>query len=236
MSAEKYIVDLAAEECERPQASRVRSRSLLLSVLVLTCGMPALTASAQCDSPSFDGSRSYPALGGTQSGAAAVATGDFNGDGKADLAVATPETNGVSIFLNNGDRTFGSPVRFATGRVPNYVAVADFNGDGKLDLVTANTGENSVSIILGNGDGAFQSPQNFTVGIFPSSIAVGDFNGDGALDVAVGGGSSGIGTHQLWVLLGNGDGTLQAPMGNTMTDYQYLSLLAISTVTVSSIW
>src|SRR5882724_10803551 len=138
MLAEKHIADLAAEEGERLKRLPFHFHSLLLSVLVLACGLQAPTASAQCDSPSFDGSRSYSALGGTQSGAAAVATGDFNGDGKADLAVATPETNGVSILLNNGDGTFGSPVRFATGRVPNYVAVADFNGDGKLDLVSAN--------------------------------------------------------------------------------------------------
>jgi FG-GAP-like repeat/Dockerin type I domain len=193
----------------------------LLLALPLICGSLQTIAFAQSNAPSFDGSRSYFALGAGQTGAAAVATGDFNRDGKKDIVVVTPETDGVSVFLNQGGGIFGKPVRYATGSHPNYVAVGDFNGDGKLDLITANTAANTVSVLLGNGDGTFQSPLDSPVGLFPSALAVGDFNHDGKLDVAVAGGSSGVGTHQLWVLLGNGDGTFQAPLGNTMTDYQY---------------
>ena len=59
--------------------------------------------------------------------------GDFNADGKVDLALASTGTNSVSILLGNGDGTFtiGSSPR--TGLQPYSVAVADFNGDGKLD-------------------------------------------------------------------------------------------------------
>jgi hypothetical protein len=194
------------------------------AALVLLTGVYFIAngqAFAQANPPSFDGSRSYFALGSDQTGAAAVATGDFNGDGKADAVAVTPEADGASVFLNQGGGVFGKPVPYAAGSHPNYVAVADFNGDGKLDLVTANTADNTVSVLLGNGDGTFQSPLNSPVGLFPYSIAVGDFNHDGKLDVAIAGGSSGVGTHQLWVLLGNGDGTFQVPLGNTMTDYQY---------------
>ena len=67
------------------------------------------------------------------------ATGDFNGDGKADLAVT--ENNGtIAIFLGNGDGTFtaSGSVNSASGGSPSPIAVADFNGDGKLDIaVTA---------------------------------------------------------------------------------------------------
>src|SRR5439155_17616428 len=78
-----------------------------MAIVSLTLGLEAPTAAAQCDSTSFDGSRSYAALGGSQAGAAAVASGDFDGDGNPDLAVATPETDGVSVFLNGRAGAFG---------------------------------------------------------------------------------------------------------------------------------
>src|SRR5262249_54568920 len=68
----------------------------------------------------------------------AIAVGDFNGDGKIDLAIAETGANGVYIFTGNGDRTFGSPFFFptvvATDVSPVDVAAADFNKDGNLDL------------------------------------------------------------------------------------------------------
>jgi hypothetical protein len=100
-------------------------RSLLLVALAI-CGAIASHALAQSNAPSFDGSRSYPALGGTQSGAAAVATGDFNGDGKPDFVVATPETNSVSVFFNNGDGTFQPAATTLNVVFPVSVAVGDF--------------------------------------------------------------------------------------------------------------
>src|SRR5438876_12129163 len=67
--------------------------------LGLACGVHAMNGATQTNAPSFDGSRSYPVLGGGQSGASAVATGDFNGDGKPEQVVATPEANGVSVLV-----------------------------------------------------------------------------------------------------------------------------------------
>jgi VCBS repeat protein/FG-GAP repeat protein len=200
--------------------------SRLLALAALTLGWHAPRASAQCDSVSLDGSRSYPALGGSQQGAAAVATGDFDDDGKPDIVVATPENDGVSVFLNERDGYFGMAAAYPSGRFPNHVAVGDFDGDGRLDLVTANGGANSVSVLPGNGDGTFQPARNSPAGLLPHSVAVGDFNRDGKLDAAIAGGSSAIGAHQLWVLLGNGDGTFQAPIANTTVDYQYFVIAA----------
>ena len=105
----------------------------------LIFGLQAPVPLARGASASFDGSRSYPVILGTLVGAAAVATGDFNGDGKPDQVVATPETNGVSVLLNSGDGTFAKPVHYATGRFPNYVAVADINGDGKQSATSTMT-------------------------------------------------------------------------------------------------
>ncbi len=77
-----------------------------------------------------------------------VAAGDFNGDGKVDLAVANEGSNSVSVLLGNGDGTFAAAQNFATGVNPWSVAVSDFNGDGKLDLAVANYGSGTVSVLL----------------------------------------------------------------------------------------
>src|SRR5215831_12571491 len=84
-----------------------------------------------------------------------VAVGDFNGDGKPDLAVANPLfPNGtVSVLLGNGDGSFQAAQAFGAGSQPLSVAVGDFNGDGKPDLAVANQVSNNVSVLLGNGDG-----------------------------------------------------------------------------------
>jgi hypothetical protein len=135
-----------------------------------------------------------------------VVVGDFNGDGKLDLAVAHAGNNTISISLGNGDGTFLSAVDYALGNSPFSVAIGDFNGDGKLDLVTANeNGSGSVSVLLGNGDGTFQPVVNYLAGTQPGSVAVGDFNADGKLDLA----TANYGSDNLSILLGNGDGTFQ---------------------------
>jgi hypothetical protein len=138
-----------------------------------------------------------------------VAVGDFNGDGKQDLAVANVQSNNVSVLLGKGDGTFLPAVNYAAGPYANSVAVGDFNGDGKLDLAVA--GVSGVSVLLGNGDGTFMAAVNYSAG--GTSVAVGDFNGDGKLDLAVAGGSG------VRVLLGNGDGTFQAAVNYAAGPY-----------------
>ena len=141
-----------------------------------------------------------------------VAVGDFNRDGKQDLAVANAGSNTVSVLLGNGDGTFQAAMTFAAGANPHAVAVGDFNGDGKLDLAVASAGSSTVSVLLGNGDGTFQAPRAFPAGSGPNFLAVGDFNGDGVQDLATANfGSNTPADTTVSVLLGNGDGTFRPP-------------------------
>jgi hypothetical protein len=136
------------------------------------------------------------------------AEGDFNGDGKLDLAVSGGGCSNcpsdVYILPGNGDGTFQAP----TAAFPGFgeLAAADVNGDGKLDLVVQSTDGRVAQIYLGNGDGTFSNSSNYVLG-WPNAtqgsgslgIAFADFNLDGKLDVAAGNS----------VLLSNGNGTFQ---------------------------
>jgi hypothetical protein len=83
--------------------------------------------------------------------------GDFNGDGKVDLATADSTSNQVSILLGNGDGTFQSHLDSVTGTTPNSLVAGDFNRDGRLDLAVTNNAANTVSILLQpNGTGGPQ--------------------------------------------------------------------------------
>jgi hypothetical protein len=142
----------------------------------------------------------------------AVAVGDFNGDGKLDLAVVnrfsstvgTPGT--VSILLGKGDGTFTPGSTITVGMVAGGVAAGDFRGNGKLDLAVTNFNDKTVSILLGQGDGTFAAPVNYNVGDSPSGVAVGDFNRDGKLDLVVVNSLDNTAT----ILLGKGDGTFDS--------------------------
>jgi hypothetical protein len=116
---------------------------------------------------------------------AAIAVGDFNFDGKLDLAVVNQGSGNVTILLGNGDGTFNSTGPFPAGAGADYAAVGDFNGDGLPDLAVAASQAGAVEILLGNGDGTFQAPVAFTGLSDPVSLAVANFNGDGATQVAV---------------------------------------------------
>src|ERR1035438_4838981 len=157
---------------------------------------------------SFNAPKAY-AVG---SNPVSVAVGDFNQDGKPDLAVANRNNDTVSILLGNGKGTFLRVVNHPAGPSPNAVVVGDFNGDGRLDLAVANEGPNTISILLGNGDGTFKPPASYAAIVDSGFLAVGDFNGDGKPDLIVGGSNS----NAVSVLLGNGDGSFQSPVVTTV--------------------
>jgi len=129
------------------------------------------------------------------------AAGDFNGDGKADLASLDGST--FEILIGKGDGTFAPPVTYAVGANPVFVLQRDLNGDGKKDIIVVNQDSDDVSVLLGKGDGTFLPQKTFAAGTAPVAAITGDFNGDKKIDIAV---ASSAGVS---VLLGNGDGTFQ---------------------------
>ena len=93
-----------------------------------------VTTPATCIPVSFAAATKF-GVGGCPS---SVAVGDFNGDGKQDLAAANISASNVSILLGNGAGSFSAASNFGAGSAPTSVAVGDFNGDGKQDLAVAN--------------------------------------------------------------------------------------------------
>ena len=129
---------------------------------------------------------------------------DFNGDGKADLAIIESQHGDVIILLGNGDGTFTPGSSFHTGHGRSLTA-ADINGDGHLDLAVTTSA--SLSIAYGNGDGTFQTPIGLNTDTYadPKQVITGDFDGDGRLDLAVALGSD----NKLAVYINKPSGTFQ---------------------------
>ena len=162
-----------------------------------------------------------------------VATGDFNGDGKPDFAIAVPGAYAVVVELNNGNGTFtaSAPITVSSGVVTSAtIATGDFNGDGHLDLVAMNYGDpdngipSTVTFLVNNGSGGFSIGSVVPVGPLSENgpAVVGDFNGDGHPDVAV---TDFAGGHIL-ILLNDGNGNFSSTNTLSIADGNFPYTLA----------
>lgn len=137
----------------------------------------------------------------------AIAVGDFNGDGKLDIAVVQQGSNSVFVYLGDGHGSLQAPVKIATGlptnkvtsAQPTSVVAGDFTNGGKVDLAVAGfrtvgiAGDRrlALSVLKGDGSGGFATSQFIDLGSIPflggtlPTLVVGDLNGDGKQDLAL---------------------------------------------------
>jgi len=128
-----------------------------------------------------NGSYQFTPVTVASSGFGPYVIGDFNGDGKLDIATA------YGTFLNTGNRTFQQVTNSNLPLLNGVVAVVgDFNGDGKDDVALNLPGDPSIGIYYSNGDGTFYLATVLDAGQEPAVMVAGDFNGDGKADLAVG--------------------------------------------------
>ncbi len=162
-----------------------------------------------------DGTFQPPTLYGLPPGSSpsAVVAGDFEGNGRTDLAVVDTGTNEVSILQNNGNGVFQVLPPIAVGQYPVSIAEGDFENNGRVDLAVANEGSSDITILTNQGGGRFEASAPIELpSCFPYSIVAGYF-GNGELNLAVAEQSyvsisgSAIGESGVDILKGTGDGS-----------------------------
>jgi uncharacterized protein (TIGR03437 family) len=160
-----------------------------------------------------------------------LATGDFNNDGKVDVAVTDFLSGMLYILVGNGDGTFTQASQYLIEYGGTSFFVEDFDGDGNPDIVFASGHPDAlftlpqtqeVAVLFGNGDGTFAGTPAYNLPGYPSGMVSADFNGDGKPDLAIAGGQAG----PVSILLGTGGGTFQASAALTGASSVYSGLAA----------
>jgi hypothetical protein len=144
-----------------------------------------------------------------------LVSGDFNRDGKTDVAAIDYASGSLKVRLGDGAGAFGAAASFPVGEAPRSLALGDFNLDGKTDIAvsrSAVSGPEGISILLGNGAGGFAPATSVGTGPLPYFVAIGDFNLDARPDLLVV--SAGPGSGAVAVQLGDGLGGFGPPVSS----------------------
>lgn len=162
-------------------------------------------------------------------GPGAVVVGDFNGDGKQDMASGDRDAGCVSILLGAGDGSFPVTASQAAGVSPTMLVVGDFDADGHEDLGTVDDTASNVVILLGHGDGTFNIGGASVLGTLPHSPILADLDLDGIQDIAIANPLA----DSVSILRGHGDGTFAPAI--TLGGYAYPYALAVGDVDVDGV-
>ncbi|MEK9562584.1 MAG: VCBS repeat-containing protein [Deltaproteobacteria bacterium] len=111
--------------------------------------------------------------------------GDWNNDGRKDIAVANRGMDSISILLNNGNDNFTTAATLDTADFPQQLMQGDWNGDNVTDLASISVGENLLQLWKGKGDGTFEKTSELDTPSSPQQLEVADFDCDGRQDLAV---------------------------------------------------
>ena len=198
--------------------SRFRSLAAVVVVGLLSgCSSPdgdkpqVTQVQGAVTSPLFSAFVTYPAGSSPQ----AVAVGDLDGDGRADIAVGAgfgsdpANDNALHVFLQAADGSLKPGVTYLLGTAPRSVEIGDVNGDGRADVAMAISG--GIGVMLQNASGTLDPMVSYpTVSSLWNQLKIGDFNSDGRMDVAAVNSSS-FGNN-LVVFLQTAAGTLASPV------------------------
>ncbi len=135
-----------------------------------------------------------------------LVVGDFNGDGRPDLAVADAGSDDVEVFLGLGDGTFSDPIVLPVGISPHAIVAGDFLNNGIMDIAVADENSNDVAVLIGRGDGTFLPARFYNVGAEPVALVAADLDGDGYTDLVTANRTSG----DLTILWGSAGGNFVA--------------------------
>jgi len=135
------------------------------------------------------------------------ASGDLDGDGRADVVVLSDPMSAMGVFRSKGDGTFLPMLEYAVGSGPQAVVLADVDRDGHLDAITANVRGRNLSVLLGRGDGSFAAARTLPIGQGVYGLEVADMNGDAVPDLVI----AATSISAVGVMLGKGDGNFETP-------------------------